>query len=420
MEHPLRAALQAELHSRPAIPVTAPARVLHLVLFDPDRPDAARQAIIAVCAAHALPPPASTQRQATFALGDDLLYWEQHGEFGQVMLVQRLADTPSRQWPAAVPEIVQSLLDACPSARLAAGDLLLLHEPNAALLGAGAFPSDDLALSRVSDGTAEVATDFGLDERGFTRFLAQARRLSPARAGRLVRRLVEIDGYRMLALLALPVMRQTVPGLAAVERDLARLLDRMATVEGAEAERQLLEELTRMAREVERIAQAQSFRFAAGRAYYALVVKRLDELREEPVDGYQGLATYLERRLGPAMATCKAIADRQATLAERVERATALLRTRVEVALHAQNQALLVSMDRRANLQLRLQETVEGLSVVAISYYALGILAKMVEPLAHRLLHLDPLVLEAGLAPLVVLAVWLGLRRIKRRVHEHG
>ncbi len=43
------------------------------------------------------------------------------------------------------------------------------------------------------------------------------------------------------------------------------------------------------------------------------------------------------------------------------------------MALEAQNQTLLASMDRRARLQLRLQQTVEGLSVAAICYYVVGL-----------------------------------------------
>src|SRR3546814_18423991 len=53
--------------------------------------------------------------------------------------------------------------------------------------------------------------------------------------------------------------------------------------------------------------------------------------------------------------------------------ASNLLRTRVDIELEAQNRDVLMSMNRRARLQLRLQETVEGLSVVAISYYVVGL-----------------------------------------------
>src|SRR3546814_8262212 len=81
----------------------------------------------------------------------------------------------------------------------------------------------------------------------------------------------------------------------------------------------------------------------------------------------------MDRRLAPAMRTCESAAGRLETLASRVGRASNLLRTRVDIELEAQNRDVLMSMNRRARLQLRLQETVEGLSVVAISYYVVGL-----------------------------------------------
>jgi uncharacterized membrane-anchored protein len=47
----------------------------------------------------------------------------------------------------------------------------------------------------------------------------------------------------------------------------------------------------------------------------------------------------------------------------------ALLSTRVNVDRQLQNQKLLKSMNERARMQLRLQTTVEGLSVAAVTYY---------------------------------------------------
>src|SRR3546814_19661742 len=83
----------------------------------------------------------------------------------------------------------------------------------------------------------------------------------------------------------------------------------------------------------------------------------------------------MDRRLAPAMRTCESTAGRLETLASRVGRASNLLRTRVDIQLEAQNRDVLVSMNRRARLQLRLQETVEGLSVVAIRYYTVELAA---------------------------------------------
>jgi uncharacterized membrane-anchored protein len=59
---------------------------------------------------------------------------------------------------------------------------------------------------------------------------------------------------------------------------------------------------------------------------------------------------------------------------------------------------------------------VEGLSVVAISYYAVNLAAYMLEPLAERL-HIGHGLLLAGLVPVVVGGVWLMVRRIRQTLH---
>ena len=89
------------------------------------------------------------------------------------------------------------------------------------------------------------------------------------------------------------------------------------------------------------------------------------------------------RRYDPAMRTCRSAKERLDELSARAERASDLLRTRVDVANQAQNVEVLRAMDRRAALQLRLQETVEGLSVVAISYYAVNLAAGLLGPLGE-------------------------------------
>ncbi|HIP23605.1 MAG TPA: DUF3422 family protein, partial [Rhodobacteraceae bacterium] len=59
---------------------------------------------------------------------------------------------------------------------------------------------------------------------------------------------------------------------------------------------------------------------------------------------------------------------------------------------------------------LRLQETVEGLSVVAISYYAISLLNYLLSPFAP-LLGLEKYQLTAiFVLPVVLLAWWMGKR----------
>lgn len=415
-DHPLRPRLDEELHSRPSLPVRPPARILHLALLDPAS-ERLRAAFSDFCSRHALPPPGETARQAVVELGTQRLKWERHGEFGTLTLVgpwpEDLLD-PLAPPPALLLEITRGLGPI----RLAAADIRLAADPGdppAALIDRF-FGHDDVAAALVAGGTARLLTDFRTGPEGFTRYLLLDRELTAARAGRTVRRLCEIDTYRMLAMLAYPLAQEQAPAIGRLEQALHEVLDDMAVASGPVAERALLERITGLSREVERLIDAQAFRFAAARAYHRIVQQRLVELQEGSISGFQRPTPFLERRLGPAMATCVATERRLDTLAQRLARATDLLRTRVDVALEAQNQEVLAGMAERAKAQLRLQETVEGLSVVAISYYALSVLAKVVEPVASHLFAMDESVVIAVLAPIVVAAVWLGLRRIRSRI----
>jgi uncharacterized membrane-anchored protein len=171
--------------------------------------------------------------------------------------------------------------------------------------------------------------------------------------------------------------------------------------------------------EIERIAAETTFRFGAAQAYYALVERRIDELREERISGIQTIREFIDRRLAPAMRTCESTRERLDALSRRVSRATQLLRARVEVQLESQNRDLLHSMDRRARLQLRLQETVEGLSVAAITYYAVGLVGHAGKALKALGLPVPVEVVSGAAIPVIALAVWLGVRRVRRLVSRH-
>ena len=199
-----------------------------------------------------------------------------------------------------------------------------------------------------------------------------------------MQRLLEINTYRMLTLLALPLARQASPKLKDADRNIAAIAARMA--EGrkdgggnAGTDPELLALLSKVAADVEEIVASTSYRFDASRAYYGIVQRRLKEIREKRIEGLQTFSEFYDRRLTPAMNTCVSIAERQESLSQRAARVSSLLRARVEVALEQQNAALLESMDKRAKLQLRLQETVEGLSVVVLSYYTVSLVGYLLK-----------------------------------------
>ena len=119
---------------------------------------------------------------------------------------------------------------------------------------------------------------------------------------------------------------------------------------------------------------------------------------------------------------CDSTDHRLTDIAERINRAVSLARVRVEMKREASNQALLKAMVHRQKLQLRLQQAVEGLSVVAISYYALslvGYLAKAAKSLpALEGWHLQPeVVVGAAVLPVVGVVTWF-IHRFKRHMDD--
>lgn len=221
----------------------------------------------------------------------------------------------------------------------------------------------------------------------------------------------------MMALLTFPRARATGPSLSRIERGLAEVTAELAEANGSDSDRdrRLLGRLTEYAAENERLLTGLNFRLSASRAYHAIVRRAVADLREERIEGLQTLAEFLSRRLSPAMNTCEYVGNRMETLSKRLTRASDMLRTRVDIALGENNRDLLHSMNRRAELQLRLQETVEGLSVVAISYYLLGLLGYAAKGLKEMgLLPVDPAVATLAGLPVVVGLVLVGVRRLRK------
>jgi uncharacterized membrane-anchored protein len=164
---------------------------------------------------------------------------------------------------------------------------------------------------------------------------------------------------------------------------------------------------------------ASQYRFSASRAYYELVRSRIAELKERPIPGIQTIDEFMTRRLAPAMATCFSVSQRLKELSERIAQASGLLSTRVEITRERQNQALLASMEQRARLQLRLQQTVEGLSVAAITYYVVGLVGYFAKGLKADGIAIDPEMTIAVAIPVVLILVAAALRRTRRRLGAH-
>lgn len=280
------------------------------------------------------------------------------------------------------------------------------------------FDPESLCYAKVEQGMAAIATDFRQNGDGLTRMLVLDGGLSPSRAGTLAQRLIEIETYRTLCMLGLPLAQALSPRLSRIEDRLAHLTGEMRIRESRDSHR-LLAELTELAAELEAEAAASLYRFGASRAYDEIVAERLAALGEEPVPGFETWSAFLRRRVAPAMRTCRSVEARQADLSGKLSRAANLLRTWVDVEMERANRDLLASMNERARLQLRLQQTVEGLSVAAVSYYIVGLIGYLAKGAELPALRLKPETLTALAVPFVVALVWLFVRRIRRAHGKH-
>jgi uncharacterized membrane-anchored protein len=283
------------------------------------------------------------------------------------------------------------------------------------------FDGGTVAGSQVMQG-GELWTDFAIHSDGFSRFVICDVGMRMQQAGRLVQRVLEIETYRMMALLGLPSAQGATPELNAVESELASLASALVEADGqvddGTIEQMLLDQITHLAARIEKLSLDTSYRFAASKAYFGLVNARIDELRELRIEGTPTVEEFMERRLAPAMKTCEAVAARQEALARRVANNNDLLRTRVGIVQEAHNRRILQSMNQRALQQLRLQQAVEGLSVAAISYYVIGLIGYAAKGGKAVGMVANPDIVMGVLVPVVAAGVWLGLRSMHKKLHH--
>ncbi|MBT3238046.1 MAG: DUF3422 domain-containing protein [Rhodospirillaceae bacterium] len=427
-EHPLRKELSEEVHARPYGLLKAPVRVAHLaVLSGEGGVDDDNKHIALLCKAFNVPEPASDARHYSGVLNSSdecelRMKWERHTEFSSyTFYCSGDFDDP----------FAASVVDMLPADWLAKMPGEVLSATNLSLEGAETsereftdladlFANNLVTGSAMRGGQALVWTDFRVHEDGFNRILVRDQGMNQRQGGRLIQRLLEVSAYRMMAMLAFPLARDVLPRVSQAEATLNELMDGMASSDGGEDERRVLKKLTALAADIESLSLKSNYRFSAANAYHALVKRRIEELREIRLDdvnevrGLQPPGEFVTRRLAPAMETCRSAADRLEALAKRIGRASDLLRTRVDVALEEQNRDLLESMDRRAKVQLRLQETVEGLSVVAISYYLLGLISYTAKSVKAAGVPINADITTGLSLPIVIGIIWFGLRRLRR------
>ena len=420
-DHPLRYKLANELHARPFPSMRAPCAVAYVAFKQAEMAaNRDRSQDIAhlqkLLDRHAAPHPQPGATHYYGQMGRHWLKWEQHTEFvTYTIFSEGIEERPFD--PRAFEPFPEDWLAAAPGQRITSILLRVEERPDGDTIRAKLgdwFVPESLAVSTVLDDAAIMAGDFRIDQNGHMRFAVFASdAIGERRVGRIVQRLCEIETYKSMSMLGFARVRDMGAQLGALDTRLTELVEAMSAV-GSKAE-ETLQALLAISAELETLSAQSSFRFGATWAYEALVNQRIEALRETRYEGRQSFGEFMMRRYQPAMRTVKSAQERLDAMSSRGVRAANLLRTRVDVERSAQNQALLESMDRRSDLQLRLQRTVEGLSVVAISYYAVSLASYMLYPLTEATGFTKGSLTAAATVP-VVLGVWWMVRRLRQAV----
>jgi uncharacterized membrane-anchored protein len=408
-EHADRGAIDGEIHARPVRPLGGPLRVRRAA-FMAESPRAQLPALRTALAGRHGANLRQEARQLEYESGGYQVTAELHNEFATLTWIGPIDDwTP---WPR---DIGIELFGDMPLIAATRIDLVAADTVSGAALAG--FDPLSLCVSALYGGNAQTATDFVIDTDRFTRFELAAGRCGELRRGVLVRRLLEIDTYRSLVLLGLPLARSRSPEVQGLEERLSTVMRELALGTSLSDNRQSLDALHGLSLEVERASDAVAFRFAATRAYAEVLQSRLMRLNEVSVGEFTTIARYLDNRIDPAVATCHALEKRLDALAAKLERSTELLNTRISLSIETQNQAVFGAISRTARDQYRLQKTVEGLSIIAISYYALALIGDVLQG-AEPMLPLPRDTLVALCAPVVVVLTWFALRLLRRGGEE--
>lgn len=426
---PLREVLHNEVHARPPARIRLPALIVYVaVLNEGVSREQEWQHLRELPGQHNLTQDQLAGNFVRLRFARHTLKWERHTEFTRYSIVQAMPDqfltTGGESALMHALTVDPTWLARIPGRTVCAITMAMVHgdvDDPAAMRATAApwFEHRETVASLLGIRRSCALTDFHLRDSGFERILViSPPGTSEVRAGRTSQRLLELETYRLMALRGLPVAKEIGAMLSASETQLAEITALMESKEVSDQE--LLAQLIALAARVERATARHMYRFSATRAYHGLVEQRIEQLRETAIPGTQMVGEFLLKRLSPAIATVQATAQRLSSLSQRIERASALLRTRVDIAAETQNQMLLEKLTRGQELQLRLQSTVEGLSIAAISYYVISLVLYSGKAAKAVGVPINPEMLAGALIPVVLAGIWWGTRRIHKKLKADG
>ena len=426
-----RMVLHNEIHSRPSATFKLPSLVVYVAVLNAAVSSQEEWAHLKLLPGHQdLDANRMKGNFLQLHCPDYKVIWERHTEFTRYTIVQALPEHAG--WGSQHPELSaqvatgQGWLTSIPGKTITAIHLVILNEgmddeeeffKAKNWLGEGTLIGSKMGRTADARSHSHLLTNLRIGADGFERILVLASpQTSESRSGRIAQRLLELETYRIMSLLSLPVAKKLSGKLLQTEVQLVDITHRLE--KKTDSDEALLDHLAGLSAEVESITAENSYRFSAARAYDAIVRERISELREQPLPGIPTVGEFMQRRLAPALATVNATSDRLAALAQRLARATALLRTRVEIATEAYNQELLEKLTKGQALQLRLQSTVEGLSIAAISYYVVSLALYLGKALKAAGLNINPEMLAGFSTPVVLFVSWKLIQRIHRSLQQ--
>ncbi len=417
--HPLREKLYNELHNRPFQSISNPAQLTHIAIQHQGKLKQQEHAFISLlCNRFQVSSPAETMPCFYQDFGLFSLRWERHLEYSTYTFIHQAPLTDQPFIKNAIDYVPSDWFEQMPGQVIGAVHLVIEPENIKEATKHRVeqyFDNMPLIASAPVNSQAKVWSSFKLHEDGFGRFLIYQQDLSPEQLGRLVQQLLQLDTYRLMATLGLSLAQAINSELNQLDLQLQQVTTCIAL--GTEQnDRELLTQVSKIAAKVEDFRSQSTYRFSATNAYYDVVLQRMEELKEDELSGYMTLQEFLMRRITPAVKTCQTAANHLEDISRRVTRASDLLRTRVEMVLQEQNQKLLKSMNRRAHIQMRLQQTVEGLSVAAISYYGMQLFETMLTSLPALGIEYNHELVSGFAVPIVIGIVFIGTRFIHRRL----
>lgn len=421
-EHPLRSQILAEIHARPYDAIETPRAVLQQVYLPATsiKAEDDRERFMKWCADHQCPKPKDGIRQYTVTLGDIRVRWERHTEF--TTLTWGCAADEAGAFNHSAQSKLWAMSKRHSQQMMANGALLisstrvdLMKEPRGTI-NLAKYDTDSICMSHVQDGGASIVIDFRLDEFGSTKYTVHNKSLDAKSSGTLVRRLLEIETYRTMSLFGFENVKLIMGKIASIEDHLVSLTAQINEKSDLDGTRETLEQITNISAELANISAASQYRFSATKAYYELVQARLERIDEQAIRGYSKIEEFLHKRLAPAMRTCRSAQNRIDTAGDKLSRSTDLLRTKVEIQMQAQSHELLTTMNQRAQMQYRLQTTVEGLSIAAVSYYVVGLMSYLAKGFVDKSV-IAPAKLTAIFVPIAIFLVWYIVRRIRAKHH---